>query len=490
MRVRRRKPDPVATALQLGLLGLLLIPAAGGAAEPISGSYWYVIDHITSVADDAEVALWLALPPDRPDQKIVRGNIEPQPTEVLTDAATGQQVAYWRVKPAAGDQHLIFHFEFTATLAALRPAVDPQRVEPYATDGELYRHYTASEPWIETDGTVAEMAAQIVGSETDPYRRARAIYDWVTANLRFVPGGAGERSAAATIANGRGDCGQISLAFTALCRSAGIPCRTIECTWLGGGRHRHAEFYLGGYGWLPADPAAAQILVDDDLLSAQETELFLRERGIPVDATPDWFFGNGYGDHLHITAGNNFRLTPSDGEPATFSYLAPGGLNAEPPAIQIRGLNDDLVSGGFFVFDRTLADTDAVLETAYQMLASSYYSAGEYEKVEQGCLEALNRDDSLTAWLNAGRVYLAKGQYYKAEAAFRRALTANYTDPPQKAEAQVWARNFLGNTYDLLGHRDWAITEYEKVIEMGYNIEGAVDYARRYLERPFTEGDL
>ena len=53
-----------ATALGLGLLSLLLIPATAATQAPITGSYWYVIDHITSVTADAEVTLWLALPPD------------------------------------------------------------------------------------------------------------------------------------------------------------------------------------------------------------------------------------------------------------------------------------------------------------------------------------------------------------------------------------------------------------------------------------------
>jgi hypothetical protein len=490
MRSRLCTPGRFVTALGLGLLSLLLMPATAATRTPITGSYWYLIDHITSVADDAEVTLWLALPPDRPDQNIVMSTVEPAPSEILTDQATGLQVAYWQVKPQRDQQHMFFHFDFTVELITPRNEVDPAKVEPYDTDSDLFRRFTVAEDWIETGGDVAQLAGEIVGDESNPYLRAQLVYDWVTATIRFAPSGLSERSAAATIASGQGDCGQISLAFTALCRAAGVPCRTIECTWFGGGRHRHAEFYLAGYGWLPADPAAAQILKDDELLSPEETEVFLRERGIPLDATPSWFFGNGFGDHLHVSVGNNIRLAATGTDPITFNYLAPGGVIAEPPAIRIRGLNDDVVNGGFFVFDRTLADDDAVLAFAYQTLAASYFSAGEYEKVEQGCLKSLDHDDSLTAWMNRGRVYMAKGAYYKAEAAFNRALTAPYTDPPQKARAKVWAHNFLGNCYDLLGHRDLAVAEYEQVIEMGYNIQGAMDYARKYLDTPFQESDL
>ena len=87
--------------------------------------------------------------------------------------------------------------------------------------------------------------------------------------------------------------------------------------------------------------------------------------------------------------------------------------------------------------------------------------------------------------MNIGKVYMHKGEYYKAEAAFKRALTGVAIRRNEKMDALIWTHNYLGNCYDLLGHRDMALEEYQIVIDLGNNYRGAVDYARKYLERGF-----
>ena len=64
-------------------LGLSL-PATGSVVE---GSYWYIVDPITSVDDDGRVLLWVAIPPDRPEQKVNITAIVPEPVAILEDEA-------------------------------------------------------------------------------------------------------------------------------------------------------------------------------------------------------------------------------------------------------------------------------------------------------------------------------------------------------------------------------------------------------------------
>ena len=97
--------------------------------------------------------------------------------------------------------------------------------------------------------------------------------------------------------------------------------------------------------------------------------------------------------------------------------------------------------------------------------------------------------DGIQNWINEGKVYMHKGQYYKAEAAFKRAMTGVAGSRQEKIEAVVWTHNYLGNCYDLLNHREMAIKEYENVVESGNNYRGAVDYARKYLKKPFKKKD-
>jgi len=463
---------------------LLAGAAIASAGEAVPASYWYLIDDIAITGEDAEIELWIALPPDRPDQKIDIESIEPTPTEILRDGDTGLEVAYWRVQPRPDVPRFFFHFDFTVELHPRSDTIDPDRLKPYDTASPLYRRFTAAEPGIETDGAVLDLARGIADDLSNPYRRARAVHEWVAASITFVPGGTSDRSIASTLRGRRGDCGQISLVFVALCRALGVPARSIECTWFGGGRHRHAEFYLEGHGWLPADPAISAIMIDDSRLEEGQSAAFLADRGIASD-DPSWLFGNGFGEHLHISVGNNLSLTHAVGTTETFFSLYPGGIDADPAACRTRGLNEGVVQGGFFTIGERPTDTDAALAIAYQRLAAAYFSAGDYEKVEQGCLAALDSHDSFTGWMNLGRVYLAKDQYYRAEAAFRRALNAPLTDAPRTTLLVAWTHNFLGNCYDLLGHRDMALEEYGKVIEMGIEAEGVIDYARTYLAAPY-----
>ncbi len=61
------------------------------------------------------------------------------------------------------------------------------------------------------------------------------------------------------------------------------------------------------------------------------------------------------------------------------------------------------------------------------------------------------------------------------------------TLPKEKLESVVWTHNYLGNCYDLLDHRELALAEYQKVVDLGNNYRGAVEYARKYLWKPFQK---
>lgn len=103
------------------------------------------------------------------------------------------------------------------------------------------------------------MAAEAVGGETDPLKKAKRIYDYITTKVMysFVRGYFQIPQHVNYIATGmKGDCGLQALLFITLCRIAGIPAR-----WQSGlytnpltiGNHDWALFYLEEYGWLYAD---------------------------------------------------------------------------------------------------------------------------------------------------------------------------------------------------------------------------------------------
>ncbi len=482
---------PTVTALGSLILQLLAVISVG-ASQIVHGSYWYIIDNIQAPAPGAVARIWVALPADRQGQEIRITTFEPQPLEIVTDSDQGNRIIFWEIRPPADAQHIFCHYDFTAELTSVMPDINPNRIEAYDTDNHLYQRFTRDEFGIETTSELQTLARRIVGTEKNPYHRAKSIYDWVVANCEFVPGGYGERTALSMYRNRRGDCTQYSLLFTALCRAQGIPARTLTCEWLSGGRHVLAEFYLPPYGWLAADPSIAQLLLPDyPALARSEVAEFFRSRGIETD-DPNWFFGNLYQNRLITTVGNNIEIPgPSPDEILVFTFLSPGGIHAQPPAFDFTGLGDEVVHGGFFHYGDQVLDEEAVHEVAHQRLASLYFDAGLYAEAEAGCLQTLETNpNGVAAWINLGRVYLRKGDYERAEASFKRALTGQFTLPEEKLESLIWVHNYLGNCYDLMGKRNLARREYEHVVELDVNYRGAIEYARQYLNTPFKEEDF
>ena len=457
-----------------------------GAPETVKGSYWYVIDHVIDVEPGASVGLVAVLPGDHDHQKVKLGNIFPVPEQIVTDPDHGNRIVIWNYKPVAGEEQIYFRIDFSAEVSTRMTDVDPARIGAPDKGSLLWRTYTRNETWIEADGRVAETARTVVGAERNPYLQARLIFDWMVESLNFMPGGLPDRGASGTLRASSGDCGQYSRLFAGMCRSLGIPARTVTNVWLDGGMHRFAEFHVEPYGWVPVDVAVAQAMIPErSLFNETEIKVFRLTRGVASE-DPSWLFGNLYRNHVTLPVGNNIVMPAPEGRtPMVYTTLEPGGANAWPSAIDIEGLNQDVVHGGFFVFDRII-DIEEAHQIAHQKLAEQFFNVGMEDIVEEGCLKAEeDHSDSVTTWINLGRVHLHKKNLARAEACFRRALTEVTSSRSEKLEAALWAHNYLGNCYDMMERREMALDEYRRVMEMNINYKGAVDYARRFLAEPY-----
>ena len=129
------------------------------------------------------------------------------------------------------------------------------------TPEELERWTGEQYPHIRFTPLIDGLAEEIRGSETDPLRLARRVYDWICAHVQYsyvrdyllidnIP--------EFVLTNGYGDCGTMALAFITLCRRLGIPAK-----WQSGsscspdriGSHDWCMFYVAPYGWLYCDPS-------------------------------------------------------------------------------------------------------------------------------------------------------------------------------------------------------------------------------------------
>ncbi len=144
-------------------------------------------------------------------------------------------------------------YSMTNTMHYQNP--DPSLVSPEQPDFDLEEQ----QPHIVFTPYLRALTREIVGEETNPLKKARKIYDFVTTkvvysymrsyvSLPVIPEYCASRL--------RGDCGVQALTFVTMCRIAGIPARWqsgLYADWRSADSHDWAMFYVAPFGWMYCD---------------------------------------------------------------------------------------------------------------------------------------------------------------------------------------------------------------------------------------------
>ncbi|MBO4404612.1 MAG: IPT/TIG domain-containing protein [Treponema sp.] len=165
------------------------------------------------------------------------------------------------------------------------------------TKSRLYLSFTAQDPLIPAKNeTVISLMNTIVGKETNPYRKAYLIYDYMLKNYSIEKKvRTGNVNALELLRRKTGDAYDWTVVFCSLCRAAGIPCvpvsgiialRDNACF-----SHWWAELYFENFGWFPVDPALGR---------GMEVELF-----VPIEDSSSYYFGNMDSQHIAFSRGWN-----------------------------------------------------------------------------------------------------------------------------------------------------------------------------------------
>jgi predicted negative regulator of RcsB-dependent stress response len=93
-----------------------------------------------------------------------------------------------------------------------------------------------------------------------------------------------------------------------------------------------------------------------------------------------------------------------------------------------------------------------------------------------------NQNSSL-AHYRIAEVFFLQRNYQAAANAYREAL--NGDGDPRWTE--VWSHIQLGKIFDITGQRERATNEYRQAIQTNDNTQGALDEARRYLQKPYEQ---
>lgn len=206
------------------------------------------------------VRCWLPYPrADHPRQTDVKFISASQDDYIMAPQDSKHSTLYMEKRAVQG-QPTVFSETFEFTSYGEWHNLKPEDIQPYDTASAIYKEYTAErEKHIVFTPRLRELAAKLTAGETNPLLKAKRIFRWI--NDHFPWASAREYSTIENIpeyvlANGHGDCGQVSLLFMTLCRISGIPAH-----WQSGfmmhpnawNLHDWAEIYFEGIGWVPVD---------------------------------------------------------------------------------------------------------------------------------------------------------------------------------------------------------------------------------------------
>ncbi len=226
-----------------------------------------------------DLALWLPVPQDTPQQRRLALESDGNHAELSLhhDPLHGAPILFVRWPGVQDDPRLTV----STRVETREMNCDLAQAPLDAPLPEEARRYLTASAHLPVEGAVRTRAEAITRGLDTPADKLRALYDWVLthAQRRFDVAWCGLGDVPAMLAAGEfcGKCVDINSLLVSLCRAAGLPARTVLGVRAAPSRfdpalgasgdvtqalHTRAEVYLGGLGWVPADPADALKLAD------------------------------------------------------------------------------------------------------------------------------------------------------------------------------------------------------------------------------------
>lgn len=171
---------------------------------------------------------------------------------IVSQGDASQRTVCW-------EENMAKNHEFLVEYSYLHTAKYKDAYNGTGVSGSYDFDLEQQEPHIVFSPYIQALCAQLTEGITDPLKKARAFYDFITQNMyyTYMPNYiTQEHIAENCAASYTGDCGVFALLFLTLCRCAGIPAQwqsglTVEPDFIGG--HDWVRFYIEPYGWIFAD---------------------------------------------------------------------------------------------------------------------------------------------------------------------------------------------------------------------------------------------
>lgn len=272
---------------------------------------------------------WFVMPQDDPAQEVKEFAVHCAfPAGVVRDSE-GNKLLYVEVtNPTVKDFNLVQ--TFTITRREVKSGADPSKARSI-TDADRQEHakHLAANANVIINDEIRRIAADVVGSEQNPVKAARKLYDWTLNNVEYwvkypdrlkaSPVGSTEYC----LAKKTGNCTDFHSLWTSLARASGIPTRIVYGSFfkqmLDGqdkdqSYHCWPEFYAPGIGWVVHDVAVADLFVGDFELNKDNTDKVQLTTAAGYkgrdQAMVDYYFGNIEERRVVWSRGRDLQLDP------------------------------------------------------------------------------------------------------------------------------------------------------------------------------------
>ncbi len=307
-------------------------------AGPLRSFEFTYLTRIPTLPADSKISrIWIPLPHSDPYQTVDDLKIEsPFPYAKHRDPEYGNEYLYLQVPAGKLATAAEVHISFHATRQEHRVVLDrPVSAQSAGVNQSVLQRFLKPDRRVPLDGVIAELSAQETRGIPDPLEKARAIYNYVVATMRYDKSGTGWGNGDAIWActAKRGNCTDFHSLFIGMMRAAGIPARfeigfplpTDQHEGAVPGYHCWAQFYIEPYGWIPVDASEAWKHPDKK----------------------DYFFGAHDDNRLQFTVGRDIRLDPpQQGDPLNYFIYPYAELDGKPLAVESKFSFQDRLSNG------------------------------------------------------------------------------------------------------------------------------------------------
>jgi transglutaminase-like putative cysteine protease len=274
------------------------------------------------------LTVWIPLPQSDSYQTISGLKIEsPFPYTTHHDPEYGNE--YLHVQVPAGlvssPKEILMSFQVTRQEHRVDFDAHPSSAPSPGADPSSLQRFLQPDRRVPLQGAIADLSAQATRGIQDSLEKARAIYNYVVATMRYDKSGTGWGNGDAIWActSKRGNCTDFHSLLIGMMRAAGIPARfeigfPLPTDTHGGsipGYHCWAQFYVEPYGWIPVD--------------ASEAWKHPEKR--------NYFFGAHDDNRLQFTVGRDIRLDPpQQGDPLNYFIYPYAELDGKPFEVESK----------------------------------------------------------------------------------------------------------------------------------------------------------